>query len=228
MLKHGIRMSVAIVTFSLGIALMWPLKLVQRLETALVDRFYDLGDNVLRPISLTADPAEDANEIYRLLIQHRFPRGQAKSIVIRSEPVSYELFLNDAFEPEWKRPGRFYELMNQLMPEAEKQTLDNYLLRTKNPEQLKLWNLGLNCVMATNSELLDDMPGDFWVSFYKKYPNSAALLSFSNVGFNDRRDQALVYAVVAGGYTYGDGAYVLFRKVNGKWEIQRDEGLWIS
>ena len=45
MLRHGIRVGVAILTFSIGVAIFWPLQLIQRLETALVDRFYDISDD---------------------------------------------------------------------------------------------------------------------------------------------------------------------------------------
>jgi len=229
MLKHGIRLSIAILTFAIGVALLWPLKLVQRLETALVDRFYDVSDSVLRPISLTADPSADANEIYRLLVQRQVPSNdELKVLVLQSQTTTFKMFVDDSLVSEWQRPDKFHELMKELMPEAEMQTLDNYILRNMGPEQLKVWNLGINCVVATDSELLDHKLGDFWTSFYKKYPNSAGLVSFSNVGFNDRHDQALVYVSRACGYTCGEGAYVLLRKVKGKWEIQIDQGLWVS
>jgi hypothetical protein len=50
MLRHGIRVGVAILTFTIGVAIFWPLQLIQRLETALVDRFYGISDHDLRPI----------------------------------------------------------------------------------------------------------------------------------------------------------------------------------
>jgi hypothetical protein len=224
MLRHGLRLGVAILTFSIGIAIFWPLKLVGRLENALVDRFYDYD---LKPISVSFDPGNEANEIYRLLIHQRFTfNGEAKLIVLRSQTIPFMGFKADTLEPE-RNPEAFHRMVKGSMPETESQTLDNYLLRNETSEQLKVWNPGINYVLVTNSDL-PTSAYDFWGNFYEKFPNSSGIIAFSNVGFNQQQDQALVYVARSCGGLCGSGDFVLLKKINGKWEIANEEGIWVS
>jgi hypothetical protein len=224
MLRHGLRLGVAILTFSIGIAIFWPLKAIQRLETVLVDRFYDYD---LKPVNISFDPANEANEIYRLLIHERFTfNGETKLVVLRSETIALAPFKENSLEPDWN-PATFHKTVKNSLPEAESQTLDNYLLRNETPEQLKVWNPGVNYVLVTNRELPASAT-NFWGEFYKKFPDSSGIVSFSNVGFNDQHDQAFVYAARSCGGLCGEGDFVLLKRVNGEWKIVDDECLWVS
>ena len=228
MLRHGIRLGVAILTFSIGVAIFWPLQLIQRFETALVDRFYDIGDHDLRPISLTERSTADTNEVYRLILHRKFAHDSKKLIVLRSETIGYSMYVDDALKPEWAFPQAFNKMVKDSMPEVEFETLSNYQLSNRNGEPLQVWNLGVNYVLATKNDLLDDAMGQFWTNFHRKFPNSAGLLSFSNVGFNKQHNQAFVYVDWNCGDTCGVGEYILLKKVHGKWEVVKEEGLWIS
>jgi len=225
--RHGIRVAVAILTFSVGIAIFWPLKLVHRLEAALVDRFYGgVNDHDLRPISLNFDSATDSNEIYRLLIHEQLTAKQeVKFIVLWAETTTYNMLVDDS-QPEWKHPEAFHNMVKEAMPEAEVQTVDNYLLRNTSPEQLRIWNPGVNYALVTESELPED--NHFWARYHEKFPQPSRLITFSNVGFNNQHDQALVYMTQACGGLCGGGGYVLLKKVNGKWEISKELGLFVS
>ena len=225
--RYGIRVAIAILTFSIGIAVFWPLKLITHLQSALVDRFYNVvSDHDLRPISLTFDSATDANEIYRLLIQDQLKsKRPVKFVVLWAETTTYNMVVDDS-QPEWKHAEAFHNMVKAAMPEAESQTLDNYLLRNTSPEQLKVWNLDIDYALLSKSEFPDD--DNFWLRFSQRFPNSSSLLSFSNVGFNDQHDQALVYVTRTCGGLCGGGGYVLLKKVNGKWEIQNEQTIWIS
>ena len=227
MSRHGIRVAIAILTFSIGIAFFWPLKLIKHLESALVDRFYNVvSDHDLRPISLTFDSATDANEIYRVLIHEQLTsKRPVKFVVLWAETTTYNMVVDDS-QPEWKHPEAFHNMVKAAMPEAESQTLENYLLRNTSPEQLKVWNLDIDYALITESEFPDD--GKFWLRFSERFPNYSRLISFSNVGFNNQHDQALVYVTQACGGLCGGGGYVLLKKINGKWEIQNEQTLWIS
>jgi hypothetical protein len=227
MSRYGIRVIVAILTFSIGIAFFWPLKVIQRLETALVDRFYNVvNDHDVRPLSLTFDSATDANEIYRVLIHDQLTaKKEINFIVLWAETTSYNNLVDDS-QPEWKHAEAFHKMVKEGMPEAESQTLDNYLLRNKASEQLKVWNLDVNYALVSKSELPND--DHFWVRYYEKFPKSSRLISFSNVGFNNQHDQAFVYVDQVCGGLCGGGGYVLLQKVNGKWEISKDMVLFIS
>jgi len=115
-----------------------------------------------------------------------------------------------------------------LTPQAELQTLDNYLLSNKTRQELKVWNLGVNYVLVRNSDLPDGTVENFWARFYKKYPNSPGLVFFSKVGFNDRHDQAFVYVGRSCGGLCGAGEYVLLNKVSGEWVVRAEQNLWVS
>lgn len=229
MLRHGIRVGVAILTFTIGVAIFWPLQIIQRFETALFDRFDGLSDHDLRPVSLTFDYQTEANEIYRVFIQKKFKGdSEDKFLVLQSETIGYSKYVDEALKPEWAFPLRFNQMMKESMPEIEVETLSNYLLRNTTGEPLKVWNLGVNYVLATRNDLRDDGLGQFWIMFRKKFPKSAGLVSFSNVGFNKQHNQALIFAVWNCGETCGMGEYVLFEKVHAKWKIVKEKGLWIS
>ena len=114
------------------------------------------------------------------------------------------------------------------MPEAEVQTLDNYLLSNKSMQELKVWNLGVNYLIVGRRDLPDSNFENFWDQFYRRYPNSSGILFFSKVGFNDRHDQAFLYAGRSCGGLCGGGEYVLLNKVNGEWVISKEQGLWVS
>ena len=119
-------------------------------------------------------------------------------------------------------------MMHELMPEAELQTLDSYLLNNKSRQELKISNLGIDYVIVRNSDLPDGEYDDFWTRFYKRYPHSPGIVFFSQVGFNDRHDQAFVYVGRSCGGLCGAGEYVLLNKVNGTWEVLAKRALWVS
>ena len=228
MLHHGIRVGVAILTFTIGVAIFWPIQLIQRLETALVDRFIGLSDDDLKPVSLNADYTAEANEVYRLIIHQKFVDETKNPIVVSAKTIGYSMYIDDALKPQWAFPEAFNKMVKQSMPEVEFETLSNFLLRNRGGEYLKIWDRGVNYILATESDLLGDSMGEFWTNFRKKFPNSSGYLSFSNVGFNKERNQAFVYVFWNCGDTCALGEYFLLKKVRGKWEIVKEDVLWVS
>jgi hypothetical protein len=226
MKRYSLRLVISILTFAIGVALVWPLQVVKRLESALVDRFYDIND--LSPISLS-DPATEANEIYRLLIHRKFTvDGTVKLTVLWSETTNFHGFGHDSPMGVQDSLKESQALMNEFFPDVQSQTVEKYIERNKTSERLRLSTLGINYVLVTQSDLPHDTPGDFWSAFYQKYPNSGGVMFVSNVGFNNRQDQALVYLSRNCGGDCGAGDYVLLRKVNGKWEIEAEHNVWVS
>jgi len=230
MLGQSVRLLVAIFTFTIGITIVRVLQLVPNLESTLVNRFFIVNNSDLSPASAVIfDSAEDANEIYRLLVHQKFRfDDEVKLIVLQFETTGCLMYEGEYSKKRWGYSETFHQMMKELMPEAELQTLDNYLANNKTPEPLKVSNLGINYVIVKDSDLPDVKFDRFWAKFYKKYPNSSGIIFFSNVGFNDQHDQAFVYAGRSCGGLCGEGEYVLLNKVNGKWEIRQERGLWVS
>ncbi len=67
-----------------------------------------------------------------------------------------------------------------------------------------------------------------WDNFYRKYPGASGITYLSRVGFNQKRDTALIYVSNVRNGEVGGGAYLLLTKSNGKWSvISRTRG-WIT
>lgn len=219
MLRHGVRLLVAIATFTIGLAVVWILQ---------SDRFWSINTSDVTPVVLV-DSDRDANEIYRLLVQREFTsNNEVKLIVLQAETTGYPMYEDESVRQKWDQTRTLHEMLKQTMPEVAPQTLDNYLAINQSSKPLRVTDLGINYVLVRDSDLPDDRYDRFWAKFYNKYPTSSGLLFFSDVGFNDRHDQAFLYAGKTCGGLCGEGEYVLLRKVHGKWEILKEQGLWIS
>jgi hypothetical protein len=228
MFGHSVRVVVAILTFTIGIVLVRVLQLIPHLETAFVDRFFIVNETDLSPIALF-DPAEDANEIYRLVIQKKFMfNNEVKLIVLQAETTGFPMYENESSRKEGRLAETFHQIMKEVVPEAQLQTFEDYLARNETSQPLKVSNLGISYVLVKKSDLPDDGLGRFWTRFYQKYPNSSGLIFFSEIGFNSQHDQAFLYAGRGCGGLCGSGEYVLLSKINGKWEIRKEIGLWVS
>lgn len=214
MRRHSIRLFIAILTFTFGVSIFW----LSHVGSTLVDRFLTTNNTDVSLVTLPSlNSDEEANEIYHLLVHREFILNhQMKSIVIQAETTSCPMYEDLSAAKEIGITEPFHQLMSKSMPEAEVQTVDNYLLMNKTRQELKVWNLGVNYVMVRDSDLPDGKFESYWESFYKKYPNSSGVLFFSQVGLNDRHDQAFVYVARTCGGLCGGGEYVLLNKVNGE------------
>jgi hypothetical protein len=220
------RLLLAVLTFTLGISIFWVSQLIRHV----VDRLLTTKNTDVSPVSLLLlDSDEDANEIYRLLVHGKFiVNDEIKLIVIQAETTNFPMYEDESVKEVWDVTEPFHQMVSKLMPEAEMQTIDNYLLVNKTRQEVKVWNLGINYVIVRNSDLPGDRLESFWEEFYKKYPNSSGLVFFSRVGFNERHDQAFVYVGRSCGGLCGSGDYVLLTKVNGQWVVTGEQNLWVS
>ena len=67
-----------------------------------------------------------------------------------------------------------------------------------------------------------------WKTFYDKYPGAPGITRLSRVGFNRKRDTALVYIGHVRHWEAGEGMYLLLTKTNSEWKvISRTRG-WIT
>ncbi|MEP7075856.1 MAG: hypothetical protein ABI878_08595 [Acidobacteriota bacterium] len=76
----------------------------------------------------------------------------------------------------------------------------------------------------TEGELIEEKD---WEAFRKQY-QAFSLLSLSRVGFNKKRDKALVVLGSQYGYLAGDGFYYLLVKKRSGWKIKNKVRAWIS
>jgi hypothetical protein len=67
-----------------------------------------------------------------------------------------------------------------------------------------------------------------WEKFYAKYPHVYAFLALSRVGFNQKKDTAVLYTEYARGATDGEGDVVLMKKTDGRWTVEQNSMCWMS
>ena len=165
MRRHSIRLFIAILTFTLGISIFR----VSQVASTLVDRFLTTNHTDVSPVTLPRlNSDEEANEIYRVLVRREFTiNDEIQLIVIQAETTSCPMYEDESVKEKFGVTEEFHQMMSKSMPEAEVQTLDNYLLMNKTGQKLKVWNLGVNSVIVTNSDLPDSKFENFWERFYK-------------------------------------------------------------
>ncbi len=68
----------------------------------------------------------------------------------------------------------------------------------------------------------------FWPAYYKQFPGSQGLLTFSRVGFSADGTQAFFYYSNRCEGLCGTGDYVIMEKHDGHWAVQQEIGMWVS
>jgi len=68
----------------------------------------------------------------------------------------------------------------------------------------------------------------FWPAYYKQFPGSQGLLTFSRVGFSADGTQAFFYYSNRCEGLCGAGDFVIMDKHDGHWFVQQEIGMWVS
>jgi hypothetical protein len=127
---------------------------------------------------------------------------------------------------------KFYEDLQKSSPALMPETLLDLI--AKNKEQYtftRRFEIKRPYTLISEKELDNffNQDGGGWEEFYRKYPESRGYSTFSRVGFNADKTQALVYQAHGCGGLCGGGAYVLLVKKNGVWVSKGSIGpTWVS
>ncbi len=78
------------------------------------------------------------------------------------------------------------------------------------------------------SKALFGKPENVTGRFRQKYPNIKSIVTFSRIGFNAEKTQALVCISHWCGGQCGAGTFYFLMKTSGKWAIQWEQGSWVS
>lgn len=77
-----------------------------------------------------------------------------------------------------------------------------------------------------------EMSREGWEKFFSEYPGASGLLSLSRVGFDHKKNQALVYVTDMrgnpSGRAWGAGSYVLLIKKKGAWRVRGHVNVRVS
>ncbi len=70
--------------------------------------------------------------------------------------------------------------------------------------------------------------GGGWDKFYQIYPDAAGVWDFSHPGYNEARNEAVLYVGHSCGNLCGTGHLFFVAKENGQWKVKNRLMLWIS
>lgn len=168
-------------------------------------------------------------KLYSLLINEKY--------CIKKDSTDRETFLGD-----WKRIevkeivlrrntevtgiGPAYNAIKNI----SKETIENYWDRNSKTFELKN---GIDTRIKLT--LFDSLNNSrqvsikmFWKSFYKKYPESNGIVELSMIGYNNEKTQALLCIGVKSNFLVGEGYFVFFELISGKWIIKETVIAWVS
>jgi len=116
------------------------------------------------------------------------------------------------------------------MPSLEPETIDDLHTDSKACFLNRRLNVAVDYIVVDSKEIerffKDGLEG--WTGFYRRYPNSSGIISFSRIGFNRERNQALVSSSRGCGGLCGSGHYVLLSKSHGSWRVDNMVMTWVS
>jgi len=117
------------------------------------------------------------------------------------------------------------------VPTLKRTTIDAF--RKVNRQQASLRRslhpaIDYDLVDSAQLESIFKRGGGDWPAFYKRFPGSPGIMSFSRVGFSEDGTQALFYLSNHCGGLCGGGMYVVMEKRDGSWAIAKEIEMWIS
>ncbi len=174
--------------------------------------------------------SDDEYEFYSALIESQFIEPSTKRIVIENqtgEGISLgKILFSDKLE-DWNKNIQWESWKRYL--EVERETFDDFVAKANGNEPLnERFRLPVSYTLVSRESFNGFFQPtsdarDGWNAFYTKYPDASGYISFSRVGFNKKKDQALVYAGIARGVRNMEGSYMLFVKEHGRWELRQKQ-----
>jgi hypothetical protein len=123
------------------------------------------------------------------------------------------------------------ESLRKNAPTLQQATIDSF--RGVNAQQAMLRRsfqpvIDYELADSTKIDSIFTKKGDPWSAYYKQFPGSQGILTFSRVGFSADGRQALFYVSNRCGGLCGGGSYVVMENINGRWMIGKEIVKWVS
>lgn len=183
--------------------------------------------------STPVDRDSDSDEVYAAVVNWRTAHPgegpQAKLLVFSDTTVQYSCFKE---KPEDCATEVREQLTRTFGQDLEIGVLSDYLERNKDRGLLSK-SIPTNIPQSWLSDAAEEglfkrKKHDGWKEFYAKYPDAGGIMAFSRVGFNEKRDRALLYSTIGCGWLCGTGHYHLLKRESGKWVLFKSYMAWIS
>jgi len=185
-------------------------------------------------MQVRAQETDEEYKVYDAVVRGMFRDGvtqfdmnaKVSKIVIRDHTVSE--YASSLESENW-------EQVKNGIRELTDETIAGYEAARKDESNLKpKLDIPLEYALISDSDLRKFFPTEQgrtieqWNEFYKLYPSSAGYNSFSKVGFDKQRKNALVYFINWCGPLCGTGTYVLVEKGENGWTVKNAAMMWIS
>lgn len=179
------------------------------------------------------DQDSDSDEIYGAVVSWRIARPgegpRPTTLVFLDTTVQYFCPTEKPEECATAARARLTQTFGQ---DLNMGMLNDYLERNKDRGPLsKSIPTDLSKSWLSDVErkaLFTNKKQDGWKTFYAKFPGAGGIMSFSRVGFNEKRDRALLYSEISCGWLCGTGHFHLLKKESGKWALIESYMDWIS
>ncbi len=195
----------------------------------------------------TADGGEatdpDEYEVYYAVVMDRFWGDDIQTVVVEDMTTIGHAKDEEALATGLKNAGKYIEKKMKgtkadTLKDFEKKNasmhpvcLDAFLHpQAEGSGGKKIVHLGPDFALISQAEVEKIFSGeDGWHDFYEIFPASQGILTFSRVGFNGKKTQALVYAGNQADWLAGAGFYLLLEKKNDfRWRVVAEVTAWIS
>ena len=225
-----LRLSILALTFIVGIASA-ALFVNARVFSHPVIALASVGDEYSAPSQSkdkTRQEGIEAEEyaVYSTLINKNTAEENAnRLLVIQDKPFPWIGTLDEERD-------KFYEELKKSTPALMAETVDDLIAKNKEHHTFtRRFDIKRPYVLVKQKELdsIFDTDGGRWEAFRQKFPEARGFSTFSRVGLNADKTQALVYQAHSCGDLCGGGSYLLLVKVNGIWAIKGSIGpTWVS
>jgi hypothetical protein len=183
--------------------------------------------------STQTDRDSDSDEIYAAVVNWRTTHpgegAESKRLVFLDTTIQYSCFT----EKPGECPANVRENLTRVFAkDLDPAVLSDYLASNRDVGPLsKSIPTSLPQSWLSSAEwdaLFKSKKRDGWKSFYAQFPGAGGFMKFSRVGFNEKRDRALLYSTISCGWLCGTGYYHLLKRESGQWVLFKNYMAWIS
>ncbi|MEZ5425030.1 MAG: hypothetical protein R2747_02090 [Pyrinomonadaceae bacterium] len=179
--------------------------------------FPEISQNEIPPVNseFPKTLVEDSSEIYSAVL--KIERFRPDLLIISDQSV--------------EETSGFTEKLDQRVAFLKKETVRDFIDQNKTSDDLTRFfpnKKEVHLLSRKEAILIFKKSPQGWGEFLKIYPKAGGIISFSRIGFNPDRTQALVYVAKRCGPLCGDGAMIFLLKKDGEWVVKKDLGIWVS
>ncbi len=159
--------------------------------------------------------------IYSTIIDSRYLDKINNTATIRGQTAIYTPLENLEFE---------LNHLKEIIPKMHQGTIVDFIAKNTESYSLKNFiNQRADYLLVNSDEinLIFGNPENSWERFYEEYPDSDGIITLSRAGFNEKKNQALVYVANQWEDNLGTGIYYfLERQKENFWSIKNEVPIW--